>query len=158
MLPALTFVPPPDVVGAFEQLADTMPAEAQQVVDYFEDTWVGYPNRWGRRRAPLFSIDLWNCYQSIIDGVAKTNNSVEGWHRGFLELVGVHHPPIFKFIGFLKREQSLNEAKIEQHLADQAPPLGRRRYRKCAERIERIVNENRDLFDYLCGRAHNYKF
>ena len=54
----------------------------------------------------------------------------------------------------------MNEAKIEQYIAGQRPPQGRRRYRDCAERIERIVNDyaNRDILDYPRGLAHSYNF
>ena len=45
MLPALALVPANDVIQAFEQLVDHLPAEAQSVVDYFEDTWIGRPTR-----------------------------------------------------------------------------------------------------------------
>jgi len=59
-----------------------------------------------------------------------------------------------------KSLQSMNETKIEQFIADQQPPAGRRRYRDCAERIQRIVNDyaNRQTLDYLRGLAHNYNF
>ena len=54
----------------------------------------------------------------------------------------------------------MNETKIEQFIADQQPPAGRRRYRDCAERIQRIVNDyaNRQTLDYMRGLAHNYNF
>ena len=40
MLAALAFVPLPDVIDAFESVADEFPLDAQEVVAYFEDTWV----------------------------------------------------------------------------------------------------------------------
>jgi len=60
----------------------------------------------------------------------------------------------------LKKEQSLNELKIEQFIAGQAPPPGRRVYRDTAQRIKKIVMEygSRDMDDYLIGIAHNLEF
>lgn len=41
---------------------------------------------------------------------------------GFNQLVEAYHPLIWRFIEGLKKEQSFNELKIEQYIADQAPP------------------------------------
>ena len=47
MIAAIAFVPVADVVTSFEHLIDNtdFPEEAQSVLDYFEDTWIGRPNR-----------------------------------------------------------------------------------------------------------------
>lgn len=159
MIWSLAYVPIPDVVNAFEVLSENVPLEMQPILDYFEDTWIGRERR-GRRGIPLFPIPLWNCFAAAVGGLPKTNNGVEGWHRGFSELVGAPHPTIFKFITCLKKEQSMNEMKIEQYIAGQEPPPGRLRYRDCAKRILQIVNDyaNREIMDYLRGLAHNYNF
>ena len=78
------------------------PAEAQPFIDYFEDTRIGRLNRGNRRRAPRYPIAIWNCYHGVIDGLPKTNNSVERWHRAFVEIVGASHPMIWKFFKALK--------------------------------------------------------
>lgn len=115
MLPALAFVPPDDVIRAFTILTDGnyLPGELDQVVSYFESTWIGQRQRGNRRRQPMYPVQLWNCYDSVrnrklknnksyklkdndvlILELGKTNNSCEGWHRGFLQLVGAHNPSI----------------------------------------------------------------
>ena len=38
MLAALAFVPLPDVIDAFESVADEFPLDAQEVIDYCEET------------------------------------------------------------------------------------------------------------------------
>ena len=50
---------------------------------------------------------------------------------GFNQLLEAHHPLIWRFIEGLKKEKSLNELKIGQYIAGQAPPQGRRKYRHC---------------------------
>ena len=81
MLAALAFVPLPDVIDAFESVADEFPLAAQEVIDYFEDRYIRRLRPGGHRRAPLFDLALWNMYDQTIGDLPRTNNAVEGWHR-----------------------------------------------------------------------------
>lgn len=164
-LAALAFVPPADVIRCFEELKEFQFFRENEfllrpLLDYFEDTWIGRPTGANNiRRNPLFSIQLWNCFQATLEGLPKTNNSVEGWHRSFASLLQAHHPSLWKFIDGLKKEQSLNELKIEQYLSGIQPVLGRRTYRETAHRIQSVVREygNQDLEDFLRGISHNFE-
>lgn len=164
MLPALAFVPTNDVVNAFDHLCDQnmFPPELRAVVDYFEDTWIGRPQRRGRqRRQPLFAHTMWNCYDGVRDGLPKTNNFIEGWHRGFQMQISADHPSIWKFISALKREQSLNELKIEQYISGEQPQVGHKRYRDSADRLLRLVNNYEpqiNICDYIRGISHNLSY
>ena len=87
-LAALAYVPEADVMTSFENLLDSQyytenEGFLQPLIDYFEDTWIGRMDRRNRRRQPLFPISLWNCHEAAKSGLPRTNNSVEGWHRGF---------------------------------------------------------------------------
>jgi hypothetical protein len=159
---ALAFVPTVDVVSAFDDLMESAffvenEALVRDLINYFEDNWIGRPARRGGRSAPLFALALWNCFDAVLQDLPKTNNSVEGWHRGFSELIGANHPTIWKFIDALKTEQNVNEMKIEQYISGQQPNPSRRVYRDTAERIKSIVLDytNRPVLDYLRGIAHN---
>lgn len=161
-LAALAFVPTVDIVQAFNDLLDsTFFQDNEEIIrdllNYFEDTWIGRPTRRGGRREPTFSHSLWNCYDAVLHDLPKTNNAIEGWHRGFSELLGASHPSIWKLIEGLQKEQSMNEMTIEQYIAGQQPAPGRRIYRDTAARIKAIVADyvNRPLLDYLRGIAHN---
>ncbi|XP_031350480.1 uncharacterized protein LOC116176146 [Photinus pyralis] len=162
-LSALAFVPLNELVQSFDLLLDNnvFPPEAQPVIDYFEDTWIGRPDRRLRRRAPRFAHVMWNCYNSVLENLPKTNNALEGWHRGFQEMVGGNHPNIWKFVNALKKEQSLNELRIEQYHSGQQPPASRKKYRDCAERIRRLIldfDPANDVVPYLRGIAHNITY
>jgi hypothetical protein len=98
----------------------------------------------------------------LIHSVADKNvadKNVEGWHRGFSQLLGAHHPSIWKFIKGIKKEESMNEMKLEQYVAGQQPPPGKRVYKDTAERIKTIVADYglRPTTDYLRGIAHNLR-
>ncbi|RWS20135.1 uncharacterized protein B4U80_11049 [Leptotrombidium deliense] len=131
----------------------------QPLIDYFEDTWIGRPTANGIRRAPRYPITNWNCYTSVIDELPKTNNSVEGWHRAFSSLISCQHPSIWKFISGIKKDQSLNEFKLEQYVA--GTPVKQNYERQLqAVRFQSIVNKygERDTIDYLRGIAHNITY
>ena len=98
MISALAFVPPADVVGAFETLSNELPDVLNPILDYFEDNYIGRPDRRGARRAAIFPILLWNQYDRVIHSHNRTTNSVEAWHRKIQCLLGMVHPTIFKFI------------------------------------------------------------
>ena len=159
LLPALAFVPTADVVNAFEIIVDEnmLPEDAQPIVDYFEDTWIGRRQTRQHRRRPRFPHNMWNCYDTIIQELPKTNNSIEGWHRAFETQVSADHPNIWKFVNAIQREQSLHELQIEQYVGGAEGPPTRKKHRDCAERIAALVRnfDERTLHDYLRGIAHN---
>lgn len=163
-IPALAYVPEEAVVETFDALLESEFFQKnyeilQPLLDYFEDNYIGRPTRLGKRRSPKFPISLWNCFQTTAESIPRTNNSVEGWHRSFSSHLSVHHPSIWKFIEGLRKEQSLNELKIEQYIAGEPLRKQKKIYRDTAKRIETIVSEygERPDLDYLKGIAHNFK-
>ena len=156
MLVSLAFVPPVDVLAAFETLLDNIPADLEPLMDYFEDTWIDRPHRRGQRRNPMFSIDVWSIYDRVIDGLPRTNNSIEGWHSAFQRTVGSNHPTIYKLIEAMQLEQSHTENIIIQ-IAQ-----GRTVVKKnaCYERIDQayrtiVTAYRRQHMDYLRAIAYN---
>ena len=63
MLAALAFVPEPDVINAFEAVSEDFPLDAQEVIDYFEDTYIGRLRHGGHHRVPLFQLGLCTIYK-----------------------------------------------------------------------------------------------
>ena len=64
MISALALLPPGDVIDGFEELSDVIRERCNDTVDdllqYFEDTYIGRFRRNAPRRPPLFPIDLWD--------------------------------------------------------------------------------------------------
>eukprot|EP00102_Acyrthosiphon_pisum_P017587 XP_008189050.1 PREDICTED: uncharacterized protein LOC103311248 [Acyrthosiphon pisum] len=161
-LMALAFVPIPDVEEKFDELmSQRFFVENEELLfpltDYFEDTWIGRPNRRRTRRPPTFSLALWNQYDATLADLPKTNNSVEGWHRAFSSLLGASHPTIWRLIDTIKKEQGSTEIKINQLIAGQEQVAKKKKYTKTTTRIKKIVNSyhERNLNEYLIGIAHN---
>ena len=86
MLAALAYVPSEAVPKAYDALVGTKFFEENENIlrpflAYFESTWIGTVDRRLKRRAPLFEPSLWNCRQSVLEDLGKTNNLCEGFNR-----------------------------------------------------------------------------
>ena len=77
MIVALAFVPTDDIQDSFDALSDHCDGEETVILDYFETNYIGEVRR-GRRRAPLFSHEMWNVYRRVEDDHPRTNNLLEG--------------------------------------------------------------------------------
>ncbi|KAL4154547.1 hypothetical protein QTP88_000404 [Uroleucon formosanum] len=161
-LAALAFVPIEKVIEYFEGLLENEFYTKNEkllspLISYFECTWIGSLDRRGKRRSPLFAIDLWNCFNRLKDNLPRTNNNIEGWHNGFSALLTSSHPTIWKFINCLKKEESINKITTEQLIAGDVPPK-KLKYKDTAKKILHICEdfENRQLNDFLQGIAHNF--
>ena len=71
----------------------------------------------------------------------RTNNAVEGWHRGVATNLGAYHPNFWRYLDILKREQCLSKAKLTQLISGQGPPAPRRQYRDAGARLLTVVND-----------------
>ena len=157
MLPAIAFVPVTDAVDAFDTLVDVgYPDRAEPIVNYFEDNFIGRPDRRGNRRKPVFPLTLWNVNQRVVESLPRTNNSVEGWHCGFQSSLQCSHPTLWKLLDQLIRENELHKLTIVQLLAGQTHKP-KRVYRITNDRIVNVVADynNRTFVEFLRGIAHN---
>jgi len=161
---ALAFLPPQDVIAGFEELSDAIRYhyndKADDLLQYFEGTYIGRFRRNAPRRPPMFQIELWDMFHRTHDELPRTSNSVEGWHRSFQGHPTSCHPVFWKFLQILQNEESLIRVSIIQHLVGHPSPARRRRYLDCNQRILRIVDDfaNRNVLDYLRAIAHNLGF
>lgn len=164
MICALAFIPPNSVIDAFVEVCQCIRNNfndiADDLIQYFEDTYIGRFRQNAPRRNPIFNIGLWNMYHRTDQELPRTNNSVEGWHRSFQGHLSACHPNFWRFLKVLKQEEVFNRTAILQHRGGHPVPAQRRRYANCNQRIIRIVDDyaNRDTIDYLRTVAHNLSF
>ena len=123
----MAFVPPEHVVHAFERVQENLPAEAEPISDY-----IGRLRRANQRGKPQFDIELWNVFSRGDADLARTNNAVEGFNRRLKASVSCAHPNIWRFLGILKREQSVPDVQLDQVLGGQEPPPKKKKYKDCA--------------------------
>jgi len=161
MIPALAFVPPDNIFVFFEELTDFIRGrfnnDCDEILDYFEENYIGRFRRNAPRRAPLFAVNLWNMFHRTFDELPRTNNCIEGWHRGFQATVASCHPTFWKFLAMLKKEDRLNRVKMLQARGGHQPPQQRRRYADANRRLTRLVDNfpNYEHIRYLRAVAHN---
>ncbi|CAF3339785.1 unnamed protein product [Rotaria socialis] len=171
---ALAFVPVVDVVKAFELLESEFDDNADELISYFEKTWIGERKRRGNiinqmlllitkffsvngRKIPQFTHELWNVYDRVVADLPRSNNAIEGCHNAFANRVLTAHPTIPKLTDKIRREQSKFEIDIEQSRQGHEPKPKKASYRKLDERIKRLVQayNNNDLVQYLSSVAAN---
>ena len=153
MIMALAFIPLPDLETAFDDLFNNIRNNfnnnMDDVLNYFEDTYMGRPRRNGHRDNPMFAQEMWNMYSRTRNHLPRTNNNVEGWHRGLQFHINGCHPNIWKFLDVLKREESLTKVKVTQCLG--GIPSPEKKYLDCNERIVNVVQlyPGMQSLDYL---------
>ena len=79
MICALAFVPPPEIVHAFDMLClycGGAGANEQPILEYFENAYIGVM-RGGVRGRPLFCHSLWNVYDRVMNDLPRTTNAVD---------------------------------------------------------------------------------
>ena len=162
MIAALAFVPPQDVVNSFDALClvirNQYDGDADEVLDYFENTYIGRFLRNAPRRPPLFPIELWNRFHRTAEELPRTNNNIEAWRNSFQANVSSTHPTFWKFLDVLLREERIVRVRMLQNQTGHAPEPQRRRYADCNVRILKFVDNypNRQVMDYLRRIAHQF--
>ena len=141
-LPALAFVPETDVPSVFTALSKLFPntEPCKNLLDYFETTYIHEKARNGRKKAPLFPINLWNHFDSAMNELPKTTNATEGYHNALQSLFLCSHPTIWKLIRGLEKDIAIHRHTLSQASVRNIEPK-RSKYQKQATRlIKRAIN------------------
>ncbi|CAG8519713.1 8029_t:CDS:2, partial [Scutellospora calospora] len=165
-IPALAFLPHNEIPAAFDELKTHIPAEANDIIKWFEEYYVhGKIRRVHRngteiRSEPLFPPKFWSVCNNMEFAFPRTQNSVEGWHRRWETLVNCAHAGVFKIIKEIQKEQTNVEVSIEAVLRGAPRPQQRKHIVEHEQRIQVVFNDrdNWSLMEYLRGIAHNVYF
>ncbi|CAF3401466.1 unnamed protein product [Rotaria socialis] len=154
----LAFVPVPFVIVEFEKTQESapdlinstnfvlleiillhVPMYVLDFVDYFEDTFIGRVIRNNRRRAPRFSVNMWNCFSRLDEELPRTNNSSEGWNRA-IKNSARENPSIYESIADLRIEQHSNLILAEQLEAGVVKTRKRIKYEMLNEQLQQLAS------------------
>ena len=153
IFPALASLPARDVTKRFQELD-----VADDILQYFEGTYIGKYRRNAPRRPPLFALNLWKTFSKTDAELQRTKNIVEGWHWSFQGYVFACHFVFRKFLSVLLKEENMIHISIVQHLAGHpAPPPPRQRYLDSNRRILKILDDYPN-YDNCRAIAHNLTF
>ena len=172
MLDGLAFLPTDRVQEGMQYLRTIVPDEADQLLAYFDATYVSGRHRQVqaprgairiRRTPPQFPPASWNVHSITLEGHPRTNNVCEGWNNKYRNLVGHQHPSIWKSIHTLQGEQNAVQTTVMQHLSGQLPcKRVRRATRVLQERLTLLCNDfaagRRTLTELLRGVGHSIRF
>ncbi|CAF1279940.1 unnamed protein product [Didymodactylos carnosus] len=77
---ALAFLEPSRMINGFDDLLMDLGDDYQEILDYFEETYIGRLRPNHTRRRPMFCIDFWNMYNRTTQSSMRTNNTAEAYH------------------------------------------------------------------------------
>lgn len=129
-------------------------AELKPIGDYFSDARMGKITKRGRCKAPMYSIEYWNCFGAILNDDPCTNNAVGGWHHAFHSRTQTAHASMGQFIDAVRGEQAVSEGIMEQYVTGR--DIAEKKRRTYTD-YEAGYTEDREIVEYFKGIAHNIK-
>ena len=120
MLCTLAFRSRGDFTNGFDvlcqEIRNNFNVDADDLLDYFEDTYIGRFQHNAPHRNLIFAIEILNMYNRTNQKLLKTSSIIELWHGSFQGyLSSLHHPDLWEFINILKKEEAYVRASILQH-------------------------------------------
>ena len=106
----------------------------------------------------MFSIGMWNVNLLVSNNLPRTNDNIEAYHNAFKSSLSCLHPNTWKFIGTLKKEESLaltRKMQVENGEATQR----KKKYKEANARLQNIVRNynSKDKLSFLKYISHDVK-
>ncbi|CAF1440348.1 unnamed protein product [Adineta ricciae] len=129
---ALAFLEPGSVVDGFELLCEEIGERYDDILDYFESTYIGKLRSNRIRRKPLFDISFWRMHNRTKQSSMRTNNCAEAYHRRINSTFQCAHPTLWLFVQKIIDEEKVVHADLV-HINAGEPP----KKKKINENLER---------------------
>lgn len=90
-------------------------------------------------------------FDVLLQGIPRTNNSLEAWHGVLGRTIGALHSSFFKFLQALHNEQNFQEIRIAKIESGHSPDEMPRVYREMNERLVNAIQSynSKDDFDII---------
>ena len=95
--------------------------DADEVLDYFEDIYIGRFCGNAPQRPALFPIELWNMFNRATEEFARKNLNMEACHSNFQANVSSTHPTFWKFLDVLLTEEGIVQVRMFKNQTGHAP-------------------------------------
>ncbi len=135
----MSFLPEPAVRGSVSFVIDDITETCDNldldsdVTEKIDEVAMYFNNNYEENRLPnrppKFDIPLWNHHKSTTEGIARTNNSVEGWHYGIQAFFNGSHPNMWTVLKNLKKDMALQKYNYLQ-TTQRCFPTRRQKYEK----------------------------
>ena len=96
-------------------------------------------------------------YNRTVNKLSRTNNAIEGFHRGFDSILQANKPDVWRFFDAIHKQQALTEFATAQQMGGKNMYKAKDNYAQ----IKRIVCSAKDFnspLDYLKAIASNMSF
>ena len=157
-LTALAFLDEGAVPAAFDMLVHQQgfPEHIMPLYNYFGNTYIGMLREDNTRTAPLFPVPAWNMHNRVAAELARTNNSIEGWHSGMNSSIPYTHPAIWKFIRHLIAEDTLQRFNYTLAVRGEVPRR-KQEYIRVDRNIQNLMARYHQIpqIEFIRGIAHN---
>uniref|UniRef100_A0A915EK31 Uncharacterized protein n=1 Tax=Ditylenchus dipsaci TaxID=166011 RepID=A0A915EK31_9BILA len=81
------------------------PGDHTDYVEYMKNTYISRVYNEMQEEYPIYPPLTWNCFQSVLDGSARTNNAQEGWHMRFNKKFSKRNTSLSHYIVRMKEEE-----------------------------------------------------
>ncbi|CAF0834509.1 unnamed protein product [Rotaria sordida] len=152
---ALVFLEINNVIKGFESLSMDLDEDYQEMIDYFEETYIGRLRPNHTRRKATFDIHLWNMHSRTSTSSMRTNNSAEAYHRRTGSVFQCAHPTLWVFLQKLIDEENVTHADILQINAGQPPKMKKKNQRFEKRLLHLISTPHSDILIQIDSIAHN---
>ena len=126
--------------NAYEDFTDELTKALNELLVYFEKTWVRIYGRNGRVKDGRFLIHLWNVRAHVLNDHHKTNNLCEGFNNGFNSILQAAIPTLWKFIDDLKLQHQFSMKGIADFTSGiSVPPKKKVKYADKNERMKTLL-------------------
>jgi len=149
-LASLAFVPPAEVNARYDELAQIFPDDdsSNQLLSYFEHTYVRGPGVGGRFRNARFPPEVWSHYADALASAPKTTNCCEGFHNALQSLFMCAHPTVWKLFRGLISDMAIHRLTA-QNAEVLNVELPRSKYAQLADRLREKVADYHNQGDKL---------
>lgn len=146
---SLAFVPPNKVVEYFLKvkyfICKNNITDMEDFLKYIESVYIGkFDEMSNKFIASVFDIELWNVFLRVKNGIPRTSNNAEAWHKNWNKRNEIPHPNIARLIYNFKEIEELDHCILLRAQAGKFEPSTKNLKKEIF--LQNIINSY-ELFD-----------
>ena len=102
---------------------------------------------------------MWNVRERTLEGIPRTNNKLEGWHRRLQTQMDNPHPSIRRVFKALQREQGIQFPTQTALMAGQQNHPPAKKFMEINKRLQTLITQfdsgDKDRSDFIRSVLHN---